>query len=1679
MKIKDINNYLQNLEDVGILYSAETELLTRQDKLVKALYGAIPDSDFFKANKLERLTDFASNSYDQVFYEFLQNAKDAKASGMWVYSNPSHGILIINDGNPFHLNPAKIDGSLYSYLGKSNAEKWKDKNSSGGKGIGSKLLYNLLVPIVGEEDDSLQHSKRLVQAIAVEHKAPILFSWPGTYKNALKELCNVRNIDEFLEEDNNKSALLCQLFFSYFPAVPGQTVTLDGKKIIPFSQEKFEEFQQCLNAALNTFKSDKLFLNPGTLVFIPSSDKVIKELETKTDEILQGLSLSLSILALGDSKLERCVINDKYVDKKMPFSFKFSNSLKDDILDTGELIFKDIPNLGDTDLPNFFTDYFPISKENHQLGYALKCKELDHTQGRQNLGDNTILLKSLAQGALNNWEVLAGNKDQYISFIKALAISKIPLREDIKTFHSALLNKAKSQVPSYNMGNHPYYPTDKVIALPEGFRNIYAQDYIKDKYSLDLSLYDYLDVIDNRGLFTWGIEKYSLSKFFIEAGSQNVVSFLKSQNNLATIFNQLEKENDAKRLSHIPIIPINGGYASVNDFISNNQYFLNINENYFGQFQYNCQRDGFKIVFNQPLASIINLDYYPNIKAIIEKEWNSDVIFQRIKDFFADKEISFTSNIRKSLFKALLKFDIDNFILFLENYDGFSNRKGDLKLNLNQVLPSTVGKFLSPWKLPIDDELEALDNYTAQENTWWEIISADKKRLIEEIHLILKSTEIKAVLGKLKSLYKKRAKKEISFFIGDDKIFFNYYGQWKNLNEGLALKGFMDLDEEDYTSAKILFSESNLEVPNFDMREFFYDFSPLGIHALSNWEPNGISLNKKEIKLLKKLIDTEEEQFLNRFIIEEDSKGKYKLNINDGKIPVYNLEQNVESFISTIENYVIIPAELHELFSAKDGRVDGSADSFISNLIDIYGSEPKFLEAVLKANSTIKEKYVKKLGSIEFKTSDIYPLDESDFYIKLLEGFSFDFTLFPILRSIVKIDGNEINNSYIDQIFINKSRYSLGTLFPSKYSDAAFVTNHINRLLKNLNVSTRNKLLGFREKEHEEIKDEILIEEEFNLNQVCFLIDYMEENSIEDNLLQQIPISSFELTELMDGFKNRNIEWVKYWKDLDSDFKPHEQISSYNYNLWLEDEMVPEEIQVWLNASEENKDFLYSLLKNQKYVETIEECRSKLLNGFFVKNGYWPNFENTLFWCVKNQLIFSEKVGEKLFEYIIEINKQKEFLLRYEAWSDEDQRTVSVCKASGKNLYYFSQNYNLKYLSDDVLNPNEIILASSDSKKRSEIGKIHNLTELHFVSILADEDIEKKEWDLPFYEVWKNLPQNKYTYQIYQTPDLLNPAIVIEKNGEEFKRINKSLGEKLVRIGKNKKIDLYISLSSNLKITLKLLEENQDKLFPHKEDKNDLIRLLGLANQEQDKALQNLLDKGVIDKYFQPVNINHGNNENSGTGNIHLEGLGDLAVHVKEAWPLLKDLLEKLGAKETIDRLKDAIERDQDDSKPNALSGYIGEKLFESWLGDLTTSARYVGQHTWAFDIESDSWEIEVKTKIKTLYDEDSNGSGTTALYIRKSQFSHLEKENNKPYYLALVSLTDIGVNDQYLSWKGKLRSSTELTDSLKLEIEGWCKEYMNKNGSKDAFYEQIKFLQMRDGKKDFNLIEKLKPITL
>ena len=309
MKIRDLRQYIRTI--CGDKETLE-EIGTDFEFFLKEMNG--------KGQKLNALitgaSSFASNAKEQLFYEFVQNAYDAKADSLFFYANEEY-LIVLNNGEPFYtdLNIFEKDGiirdgQLYNFLAKGKSLKIDDETKLGKYGQGSKLLYTLLADV----NNNANIEELLKDSIIKSKKGPYLISWNDMSQlDAL--MINGNDWIPAQADDVERFILFAKILMSYYPIAPGQALSF-------FSNEEAQSAIKAFETLVNP-KRNKFFLKRGTALIIPLGkgkyESIVAEnnLENVRDRLGSFASITGAKNQNETNSLQHIYVMGKEVDQQI------------------------------------------------------------------------------------------------------------------------------------------------------------------------------------------------------------------------------------------------------------------------------------------------------------------------------------------------------------------------------------------------------------------------------------------------------------------------------------------------------------------------------------------------------------------------------------------------------------------------------------------------------------------------------------------------------------------------------------------------------------------------------------------------------------------------------------------------------------------------------------------------------------------------------------------------------------------------------------------------------------------------------------------------------------------------------------------------------------------------------------------------------------------------------------------------------------------------------------------------------------------------------------------------------------------------------------------------------------------------------------------------------------------
>ena len=171
----------------------------------------------------------------------------------------------------------------------------------------------------------------------------------------------------------------------------------------------------------------------------------------------------------------------------------------------------------------------------------------------------------------------------------------------------------------------------------------------------------------------------------------------------------------------------------------------------------------------------------------------------------------------------------------------------------------------------------------------------------------------------------------------------------------------------------------------------------------------------------------------------------------------------------------------------------------------------------------------------------------------------------------------------------------------------------------------------------------------------------------------------------------------------------------------------------------------------------------------------------------------------------------------------------------------------------------------------------------------------------------------------------------------------------------------------------------------------------------------------------------------------------------------LEDLLKMNDGRH---RLVEDDGEEEKDTKVNNITGFLGECLFRGYAerkhhGVEWSSQEGEGSYDFLLDGET---MVDVKTNVLTLKD------GKAPFYLHSSQMHFLRSNNPKKYYICRLSLTDLGIEEDYKKLRKEfgIEADPSENDLLRRKCEEIAERYWNGNDT-ELFTSNIRVYWIRD----------------
>ena len=148
----------------------------------------------------------------------------------------------------------------------------------------------------------------------------------------------------------------------------------------------------------------------------------------------------------------------------------------------------------------------------------------------------------------------------------------------------------------------------------------------------------------------------------------------------------------------------------------------------------------------------------------------------------------------------------------------------------------------------------------------------------------------------------------------------------------------------------------------------------------------------------------------------------------------------------------------------------------------------------------------------------------------------------------------------------------------------------------------------------------------------------------------------------------------------------------------------------------------------------------------------------------------------------------------------------------------------------------------------------------------------------------------------------------------------------------------------------------------------------------------------------------------------------------------------------------------------NNIAGFLGECIFKGYADRKYhrvewSSQENEGRYDFLLDDET---MVDVKTNVLTLAD------GKSPFYLHLSQMQFLRADNPPKYYICRLSLTDLGIMEEYKELKKEfgIEADPSENDLLKQKCKDIVEKYWHSN-SVEQFESNIRIYWIKDIFKD------------
>lgn len=1144
MKVRDLRQYISEI--TGTEYSV-SNLGSHREPFLVYIAGQYQSVEQVKGF-IEGSSSFATNAEEQLFYEFVQNAYDAKADSLYFFANEKY-LIVLNNGEPFYtdfdlLADEKNNGQLFNFLAKGKSDKRGDDDQMGQYGQGSKLLYTL---ITDSSDGQLTDAELLVEAIYDNKKGPYLISW-----NSKDQLTNLLYSEQEWElsqaDDYRNNILFAKILYSYYPIAPGQELSLFSNKE---ASEVISVFDKLVDPRRNL-----QYMTKGTALIIPLGKGKVAKINDKSNIAkvrtrLGGVSALTAEQKTNSTKLKHIFVLNEEIEQADVVSVSWQKMIGKKI-QKFHIAFN--PIFAQDGYVNFFKG-MPILSTRHHLGFIIDSQCFQTDDSRQRLTNTDTVerqltdiftelvsqLKAMKAKEPEKFDKIYDaimacriEKDEESAFIirPFNAILKPFLQDNIRTDGGKYLNQSNVFIPAANYG----------FDIPMSFLGVKSKEWVHPAIKTALS---YMGI---------SLESLDLQTVIADAIPMHLHKWIKDMS-----------DKDYAAFQTQCCVFVQQGV------LSNTKLFRSDKRNLFA---YNELISNSPIYYGYGDVSFNGLEYLPvNFSGETPYDYPK-ILFHKIQ--------SQLNVLRKS---NVLKDTIGNMLVYIVQ------KRNDLKdaiLNL-QLFENRQGHFCAINNLfaEVPDNSILFDDFqvsgylpnSIKQSGWmldpkkdvskaWEWVAGHVEALIKVDGW---NTMASDYIDDLRSFYNLVPKEKCPSNISG--LYFNASNMPTTVVHSMV-KNFGNINEGDYEILQRAFPTVQFLPYQFYKKLGTAPFC-LNRLGISDLLEEGKQVNKEQLVVISKL----EDGFLNHFYLKETTTGFKIYSLNGGQNYVNELDQVLEATLANNGFHHIPKAAqgvFHDCTVSIDYNIANNTQLLLSVVqqFDVNALSGLF-PLVEKSNDSVLSSYYLRLPELSIDSK----LNENDIKWRIIDVAAKRSNSSGHLKQIVfnKIRHRNLKlaEEIVDEtVRVSDRNYDIYTLDGEYKASNAQISSFLECLPNGKEQYFKKEFYNGKQTSIDaQTVFSGICRELLSLEQLRFCLDYALTNKLED--VKFVTSSSVGIIDILDMIDANKFKGFDKYYTL-TGFNSVTQIFAKS-DILLDREKLPTELYSWLDNHQDGSTLFNNL----------------------------------------------------------------------------------------------------------------------------------------------------------------------------------------------------------------------------------------------------------------------------------------------------------------------------------------------------------------------------------------------------------------------------------------------------------------------------------------------------------------------